>query len=68
MPSQNQRGSENEYRNDAHKDMVRLDPDTLCRIKPMTEKIALMHWNEANRTEQLEKVKQHFKRELQKFK
>jgi len=56
-----------EYRNDAHKDMIRLNPDTLCRIKPMTEQIALEHWNEANRTEQPERVREHFKRELQRF-
>jgi hypothetical protein len=56
-----------EYRNDAHKDMIRFEPRILCKIKPMTEEIALEHWNEANRTEQPEEVKQHFKRELQRF-
>jgi len=56
------------YRNKSHELLDRFSDRQLCKLKPMTRNVAIEFWNEANRCDMSQRVKDHFQRELQRLK
>jgi len=67
MPSTHQQSSESSYQTDADRHIAEWDTTTLLKLVPMTKDVAVRYWNAANRQGVGDRVKDHFKEQLQKY-